>query len=176
MILICPACATGACDRCAGTVTRSRVTKPCSCRHGVTEAPPLLGRTTDPRELGGSITTAHPGAGGAMVDTRRALLVEDLEICSIDSPGTGAVMIAMLFSGRINQSDDHAAVLNIIGPDGAAAIVSEVLGLASRMGPAFELEFREALDLRLELSELWTAPPPDEPSPPAATPGPPVLP
>lgn len=153
---VCVPCATGTCDQCRGVVVTpgwGSTSKRCVCRHGATS---VVGRPTDPRRLGGTITGGTPtGSADALIDASRAVIVDDLHVVRIDNPSDGREVLGVLISGRINRTDERAAVLNIIAADGAAAFVSELLGLAARMGPEFELEFRSALTDRLAAAEIW---------------------
>ena len=91
---------------------------------------------TDPRTLGGSI--AGPGGprdrNSVVVGMSRAVLFDNMTVCQIEAstPVTDP-MIAMVLSGRINQTVDRAEVLFLFDLDGAAAIVTELLALAMRM-------------------------------------------
>ena len=95
--------------------------------------------STDPRTLGGSI--AGPGGprdrNSVVLETDRAVLFDDMTVCQIE-PSTPVTdpMIAMVLSGRINHTTDRAEVLFMFDLDGAAAIVTELLALAMRMGAA----------------------------------------
>lgn len=91
---------------------------------------------TDPRDLRGSI--AGPGGPhdrhGVALDTTRAVLLDGVEVCAVEpAGGSPAGMIALLLSGRVNQTRGRADVLYLFDVDGAAAIVTELLALAHRM-------------------------------------------
>lgn len=149
---VCVPCAAGECGHCRGTVIRGRVTKPCSCRHGA--ARPLV-RPTDPRRAGGAVVAVDSGESGALLDTRRAVIVDEAEVCEVNVPSDGRRMIALFLAGRINHTADRAAILHLLNGDGAAALVTQLVGLAARMGPEFEAEFRSALDARIDVADLW---------------------
>lgn len=94
---------------------------------------------TDPRKLGGSI--AGPGGpfdrGAVVIDTDHAVLFEDMTVAAVEAHRHGAsgeTLIAMLLSGRVNHTPDHADVLFLFDVDGAAAIITELVDLADRMG------------------------------------------
>lgn len=148
-VWICSKCALGHCDECKGS---SRSQRRCCCRHGR-----VLPRTDDPRGLGGAIvTTGGPNdEGTSLIDASRGLLVDDMSVARVDNPSDGRTVVALLLEGRVNRSADRASVLALLNGDGVAAIVTELMGLAARMGPDFELEFREALDRRLATADLW---------------------
>lgn len=88
---------------------------------------------TDPRSLKGSI--AGPGGpkdrNGVVLDATRAVLLDRVDVCAVET--TQGDAIACLLAGRINRSRDRAEVLFLFDLDGAAAIVTELLGLAARM-------------------------------------------
>lgn len=107
---------------------------------------------TDPRDLGGEI--AGPGGpydkDAVVVDLTNAVLVDGTQVVMF-TPSRGGVeaqepAIAMILSGKINHSPDRAEVMFVFDFDGAAAIISELIGVASRMGP----EALAAIMVRIE--------------------------
>lgn len=96
---------------------------------------------SDPRDLGGGIS--GPGGpfdyGGVVVDSRRSVLMEHVNVAQVDNPSDGRTFWAMALEGRINRSPDRAEVLYLFDVDGAAAIITELHGLAARAGRADEL-------------------------------------
>jgi hypothetical protein len=94
--------------------------------------------SSDPRQLPGDIV--GPGGphdkGGAIVDTRRAILLDECVVSTVDELGARGQQsaLAMMLSGRINQTQDRARVLFLFGTDGAAAIITELMGLCGRAG------------------------------------------
>lgn len=117
---------------------------------------------TDPRELGGDI--AGPGGprdrGQVVIDATRALLLHGMTVAAVDH--TDPPLIAAVLEGRVNKTPDTARVLLLLNPDAAAAIVSEIIMVASRdidmrrpdgdgaVGAGFGAQFRVALDARTE--------------------------
>jgi hypothetical protein len=93
--------------------------------------------TTDPRDIPGAM--AGPGGphdrGGVVLDARNALLLETVDVSTVDPErgGRGQQAVAMVLGGRINQSQDRASVLILFGTDGAAAIVTELVALFGRI-------------------------------------------
>lgn len=91
---------------------------------------------TDPRKIQGSI--AGPGGphdmGGVILDARNAIILETVDVSTIDPDhgGRGQSALAMLLGGRVNQTQDRVNVLFILGTDGAAAIVTELIALYGR--------------------------------------------
>lgn len=91
------------------------------------------GPIADPRELGGDV--AGPGGAhdvdGVVVDTSRALIVDELECVLVrTSPTEHAV--GLVIRGRVNRTTDRATVLAMLSADGVAAFVSELVALAGR--------------------------------------------
>lgn len=156
---ICAPCATGECSGCHHAVrTAGGGSKLCGCTHGG----PSLARTSDPRPVNapdGIVGGAPDQFGTTMIDTTNAVLVDDLTVATCENPSDGRVMVALLLGGRVNRTPDPVSVLAIINADGAAAVVTEITGLAARMGPVFEQEFRDALGVRLAAADLWPATP-----------------
>lgn len=99
----------------------------------------------DPRKLGGGITdvAGDPTAqGGAVIDTRNSVLLDGVEVALVDDvvrppASSRPTYLAMELRGRVNRSSDRAEVLYLFDEDGAAAIISELIGLATRIGPEF---------------------------------------
>ncbi len=93
----------------------------------------------DPRKLGGAV--AGPGGprdqSQVVIDATDAVLLDEAVVATIDAFHKGSPAgqrIFMTLSGRINKSTDRAQVGYMFGPDGAAAIISELLALADRFG------------------------------------------
>jgi hypothetical protein len=57
--------------------------------------------------------------------------------------------MAMLLQGRVNFATRRTRQLFLLGAGGAAALVSQLVGLAGRAGEEFAAEFRDALDERM---------------------------
>lgn len=97
---------------------------------------------TDPRKIhSGGI--AGPGGpqdvGEVVLDTRYAIVSEGLEVALVDpEPETrGKPLLAMAIRGRISRTQDRAQVMVLLNEDGAAAIATELIALAYRIGPEF---------------------------------------
>ncbi len=93
----------------------------------------------DPRQLGGAI--AGPGGshdrGAVFLDMTDAVLLEGTTVATVDAVRKGALaepVVFMTLEGRINKRTDRAQVGFLFGPDGAAAIVTELLAVADRFG------------------------------------------
>ncbi|RPE40239.1 hypothetical protein EDD90_3275 [Streptomyces sp. Ag109_O5-1] len=95
-------------------------------------------RSGDPRKTGGDI--AGPGGphdrNSVIIDTTNAVLLDNSNVCLVET-ANGSVAMAMLLEGRINKTTDRARNLYLLNGDGAAAIITELLALAHRIGPEF---------------------------------------
>lgn len=92
---------------------------------------------SDPRHLGGDMS--GPGGsrdrGAVFLDTTDAVLLDSTDVCTVDAVRQGALaepVIFMVLDGRINKRTDRARVGYLFGPDGAAALITELLALADR--------------------------------------------
>jgi hypothetical protein len=85
-----------------------------------------------------------------VLDTSNAVLLDGLEVCLVGPPRDATsdqdILLAMRLDGRVNKSPDRASIMFLFDEDGAATIISELLALATRIGPAFAT----ALMARLE--------------------------
>jgi hypothetical protein len=96
--------------------------------------------STDPRKAGGSI--AGPGGprdkNAVVLSTEHAVLLENTMVAEVETYRGGQPtdhVIGMTLAGRINHTDERAEILYLFDTDGAAAIITELLGLTTRMGP-----------------------------------------
>ena len=93
-------------------------------------------RITDPRGLPGDI--AGPGGphdwGQNIVDASHAVLLDGATTSTLDPGDGGPRGVALLLEGRINQREERARVLFLMGTDGAAAIITEICALLGRAG------------------------------------------
>lgn len=108
--------------------------------------------TSDPRPLGGDI--AGPGGphdrGQVILDTRNSVLLAEVEVAMVDNASDQRRFASLVLGGRINRSTDQSRVLYLFDADGAAAIVTELIGLAGREGDTYAAEFKAAVSGRLE--------------------------
>lgn len=93
----------------------------------------------NPRKLGGSIHSfgGPRERGASLLDLTDVVLMESMEICTVDNVRRGLLQeqaIFMTLKGRINKTTDYVNVGFIFGPDGGAALISEILALADRFG------------------------------------------
>lgn len=102
----------------------------------------------DPRKSGGDIA----GPGGAhdrnsvVLDVTNAVLLDSTDVCLVETPAGTGPFLAMLLEGRINKTPDRARNLYLLNEDGAAALVTELIALAHRIGPEFGARFTARLE------------------------------
>lgn len=151
------------CPKCSALITAALVgpTPPEQCGEcGEASAPDTWAvgcwvegqRTTDTAEIPGDIIGPGDDAfaeDSVIVDTRRAVLLSYSDVCITTNGSDGQEFCAMLMKGRVNRSEDVSRVLYLTGPDGMAALVSQLVGLAQRKGGDFANEFGTLLNRRL---------------------------
>lgn len=105
----------------------------------------------------GNVGMAGPGGprdnGGVVLDTTDLILLESMNVATVDQfsnqeKGLGPA-IYMTLSGRVNKKQDHATVGFILGTDGAAALITELLAICTRFSMQAVLDLVERL---IELS------------------------
>lgn len=119
-------------------------------------------RGVDPREqatTGAAVVdvAGDPRAqGGAVLDARSAVLMDSVDVVLVDTKHDDPVVMMLALAGRVNYSHDRVEHAYMFSPDGAAALVSELVGLAARAsshaaehGQRFAAEFTVALDERM---------------------------
>ena len=101
----------------------------------------------DPRKSGGDI--AGPGgphdADSVIIDSHNAVLLDHSTVSLVGSPGEPRPYLAVLLEGRVNKTSDRARNLYLMNEDGAAALVTELIALAHRIGPEFGCRFTARL-------------------------------
>lgn len=120
-------------------------------------------RGDDPRTAattGAAITDVaeDPHAvGGVVLDARAAVLMDSVDVTLVDTKGhKDPLRMMMALAGRINYAADRVEHAYLLGPDGAAALVSQLIGLASRAagvgghGERFAAAFKVDLERRME--------------------------
>lgn len=178
------ACVTGRCVDCSGFVGRrgpegERVRVPCgdSCHAGTDDLAQAIASTHAARPSPGAVE-AGPGAPSGVIDVRHAVTIE--EVATV--PLRGVEAFALWLAGRTGtRARSRTAVLYLLGPDTAATLVAEVLGMVARAGPDVEATFTAALLARRDdvdvpgAGPLGTllAPPPPPPRKPGPPPPPP---
>jgi hypothetical protein len=95
-------------------------------------------------------------AGGVVLDTRAAVLMESVDVVLVDTKRDEPVVMLLALGGRINYSTDRVEHAYLFGPDGAAGLVSQLVALAARAsgmkgghGARFAAEFQADLDRRM---------------------------
>lgn len=110
-------------------------------------------KSDDPRVPGGDIS--GPGGpfdkDGVVIDTGNAVLLDQTWVVQVNNPSDGRTFVGMQLGGRVNQSGgaDRTRILYLFDADGAAALVSELIGLAGRSDAPWADEFRALLGERL---------------------------
>lgn len=102
---------------------------------------------TDPRELAAAIASPEL-AGASLLDCRNMVMLEGIEVLIVDAVRGGLLAeptILMELSGRINKTCNDVRAGYVFGPDGAAAVITELLAVADRFGA----ELLDALTRRL---------------------------
>ncbi|WP_405676878.1 hypothetical protein OG292_19730 [Streptomyces sp. NBC_01511] len=124
------------------------------------------GRRTsgDPRKADGDIV--GPGGPrdrhGVILDDRTAVLLDHSTVTLVETTNGQGPVLAALLEGRINKTTERARTLYLMNEDGAAALVSELLALAHRIGPEFGERFTARVQ-QLIADDAFGRPP--EPSP-----------
>lgn len=76
-------------------------------------------------------------AAGVLLDTTDAVLLDEVDVCTVDAVrlgGTNGQAIFATLGGKINKKPERASVGFLFPPDGAAALITELLALADRFG------------------------------------------
>jgi hypothetical protein len=110
-------------------------------------------RAHDPATSGGGITdvAGDPYArGGAVLDARGAVLMDRLDVSLVDTKQSETPAMMMLIGGRVNFETRRISQGYLFGPDGAAALATQLVGLAGRAGGPFMTEFKESFEKRME--------------------------
>lgn len=95
--------------------------------------------SNNPRKIkGGGIIGGSPhGRNDSLIDAQNAVLMDNLHVVLVEPYGNGLPrppMIAMQIAGRINKTKERADITYLFDEDGAAAIITELIALASRHG------------------------------------------
>ncbi len=93
----------------------------------------------DPRAMRGGIS--GPGGprdqGAVILDMTDVVLLGHIDVATVDAVRGGELggqAIYLTMSGRINKKPDEVSIGFVFGPDGAAALITELLALADRHG------------------------------------------
>lgn len=122
------------------------------------------------REHGKQVSPSHSGGGlvdvagdpmaegGVLIDARGAVLLDAAEVALLDTMGNDEddLFMCLRLQGRVNYSTEQADTTYMFDTDGAAAIVSEIIGLVSRAsrmdaqhGRQFAFAFQKDFDRRM---------------------------
>lgn len=88
------------------------------------------------------------GQGDALVNTEGAVLMDACHVTILGAVRQTGVetTIALELEGRVNHSTERSDVLYLINADGAAAVISELLGVAGRADPKFLEQLLDRID------------------------------
>lgn len=89
------------------------------------------------------------GRDNSVVDTRGAVLPDAVDVATLTNPSDGRTIYGLELAGKVNQATDRSDVLYLMDTDGAAAIVSELIGLFDRADYDACAEFHRLVDQRL---------------------------
>jgi hypothetical protein len=109
-------------------------------------------REHDPATSGGDLVdvAGDPYArGGVVLDAREAVLLDEMDVSLVDTKQDQAPVMFMLLQGRVNFETRRTKQGFMFGPDGAAALATQLVGLAGRAGGRFLTEFQEAFEARM---------------------------
>lgn len=108
----------------------------------------------DPRELGGGII----GPGGpydkdaVLIDMRNAVILDACEVAIVGGVRDGILddkpIAAVVLRGRVNKTSDRVQILFLMNEDGAAGIITQLVGVMSRGG--WGQEFKDRLQERMK--------------------------
>lgn len=115
----------------------------------------MSGEATDPRRVSGGSISGPGGPYGeddVVVDVTNAVILDACEVTIVGGVRKGVLdpkpISCLLLSGRINKTTERAHVMFLMNEDGAAGIVTQLIGLASRAG--WGDEFMQRVRERME--------------------------
>ncbi|MCC2031808.1 hypothetical protein [Microbacterium allomyrinae] len=87
------------------------------------------------------------GRGDALIDTTDAVLLDGTSVAVIGALRQEGVetVIALELRGRVNHATERSDVLYLLNGEGAADIISQLLGVAHRANPKFLNELLERI-------------------------------
>lgn len=79
------------------------------------------------------------GQNDALIDTTDSVLLDSSHVVLIGAlrQDGAETLLGLELAGRVNKTQRRSSVLYLLNADGAAAIISELLGLAGRVSPDF---------------------------------------
>jgi hypothetical protein len=98
--------------------------------------------------MAGIIGGSAFGRGDALIDTTGAVLLDGTSVAVVGAlrEDGAETCLALELRGRVNQSTERSEVLYLLNADGAAGIISELLGLAGRADPTFLAQLLERIE------------------------------
>jgi hypothetical protein len=111
-------------------------------------------RTHDDARSGGAMHNRDGvgdpyGRGNVILDVRGAVLMEEVDVCLVDTKQDETPAAMLTLGGRVNYETRRVSQAYLFDVDGVAAIISELVGLAQRGGGNFALQFQAALEHRM---------------------------
>lgn len=111
-------------------------------------------RHGDNARSGGDAVTVDPdphSQGTSLIDTHEAVLLESNEVILIDSKRPDELPgVALIMEGRVNLTNERVKQLYLMNSDGAAALVTQLIGLAGRAGEGFGRQFFADYERRMD--------------------------
>lgn len=94
----------------------------------------------DPRKLGGGIS-GHGGPydeNAVVIDVRNAVILDGSGVAIVGGVRDGVLddkpIAALTLQGRVNKTTDRVQILFLMNEDGAAGIITQLIGVMSRGG------------------------------------------
>lgn len=84
-----------------------------------------------------------------VIDTEDAVLMDSINVAivgTVKDKDVREIVIALEIEGKLNNKPERVETLYLFDADGAAALVSELIGIASRLGPDFQRFLQNRLD------------------------------
>lgn len=118
--------------------------------------------TNDPRKVHGEGMIGPGGPrdrDGVLVDATNGVLMDSLSVAMVEPRRVtdtgveiGEPIVMLVLGGRINRTSERAEITFVLDPiDGAAAVISELLGVAHRWGgDDFLARLKERIDEAME--------------------------
>jgi hypothetical protein len=88
--------------------------------------------------------------GGVVLDARGAVLMDYVDVALMDTKQGDKPIMFMVLEGRVNYEARRTSQAFMFGPDGAAGLATQLIGLAARAGGEFMSEFKRLFEERME--------------------------
>lgn len=109
---------------------------------------------SDSAEHAGAVVGGSPhGRGDALLDTRGAVLLDYNEVVLVDREPDKADVppsVMLVMAGRVNFDTRRSQTAYLMGTDGAAAIATQLIGLAARAGGDYAANFHADFERRMQ--------------------------